>query len=138
MQIHRKPTRRQYCSMTGFTDILLWKENKHCVWVQLKVTLTPLLLLCECQKSAPTMDTDSSHLCPVHLLEQREGVGHQDLLTAFPQKNLRNKKTKNWLINFTIVNQLIPEMSYYLSDLLLRWYVTSKWSYWGYTIPRYP
>lgn len=48
------------------------------------------LLLHEAKDSERTVDPDSPHLCSVHLLEQREGVGHQDFLTAFPQKNLRN------------------------------------------------
>lgn len=44
--------------------------------------------------SSHTIDPHSSHLCSVHLLEQREGISHQDLLTAFPEKNLRKKKQK--------------------------------------------
>lgn len=51
------------------------------------MTSSPLLLQ-ERLESELTIDPDSSHLCSVHLLEQREGVSHQDLLTSFPQKNL--------------------------------------------------
>lgn len=42
--------------------------------------------------SSHTIDPHSPRLCPVHLLEQREGISHQDLLTAFPEKNLKTDK----------------------------------------------
>ena len=46
--------------------------------------------------SALTVDTDPPHLGAVHLLEQGQGISHQDLLTALSQQDLYPGKQHLW------------------------------------------
>ena len=48
--------------------------------------------VCRYGKWLPTIHSNAFHLCPVHLLQQGEGVRHQDLLTALPQQDLTRDK----------------------------------------------